>query len=141
MLVLICGDRRWADYRCPRCEKSLWPCPSCTTSNKGLNEAIKREIEAHGLDPEKDVIMHGAAKGADKIAGEWGDKLGFKTISFPANWDVYGRGAGPVRNKQMLNEHPDLVLAFHRDIALSKGTKHMIRIATEAGVKVEVFNA
>jgi hypothetical protein len=41
----------------------------------------------------------------------------------------------------MLNQGPDLVLAFHPNINLSKGTRHMVKIARLKGVKVEVFDA
>lgn len=43
-------------------------------------------------------------------------------------------GAGPMRNRQMLDEKPDLVVAF----AGGSGTRNMIDIARRAGVKVIV---
>jgi len=116
VLVLICGDRNWSDY-----------------------QAIKREIVGHKLDPKTDVIMHGGARGADRIAGEIGLANRFKVRVFPADWERHGRGAGPIRNYLMLDQRPDLVLAFHPEIGLSKGTAHMIEIAKEKGIKVELF--
>lgn len=116
MLVLICGDRDWTDY---------YP--------------IKREIVDHKLDPKTDVIMHGNCSGADRIAGEIALANGFSVKVFGAQWHVYGAGAGPIRNKLMLDQKPDLVLAFHPNIGISKGTSHMIGIARAAGVKVEIF--
>jgi len=116
MLVLICGDRNWTS-----------------------RAAVEREFNNHGLDPNRDTIMHGAARGADTLAGTVGKQRGFPVKSYPADWDKYGRAAGPIRNKQMLDQNPDLVLAFHPNIALSKGTGNMVKIAREKGTAVEVF--
>ena len=140
MLVLICGCRRWANYRCKTCNTSVWPCVNCAVTNKRMRDAIRLELFAHNLKPGIDTIIHGGAKGADSIAGETAQALGFKVVEFPANWSQYGKGAGPKRNQEMLNQKPDLVLAFHPDLSRSKGTKHMVEIARKAGVPVEVFD-
>jgi len=51
----------------------------------------------------------------------------------PAEWDKFGRRAGPLRNEQMLREgKPDVVVAFPG----GRGTAHMVRIAKEAGIDV-----
>jgi hypothetical protein len=77
-------------------------------------------------------IIHGAAKGADSLAGQWARKNGIKETAVPANWDLYGRRAGPLRNEEMLLLAPDGVVAFPG----GRGTAHMARIAEEAGIKV-----
>lgn len=42
-------------------------------------------------------------------------------LRFPAKWNEHGKAAGPIRNQQMLTEgKPDVVFAFHDDIASSK---------------------
>ena len=115
MLILVCGDRNW-------------------------NDAIPINNALLQYDAKVDIIIHGGARGADSIAGYVAKQLGFQVRVFPANWDLYGRAAGPIRNRQMLNEKPDLVLAFHSDIERSKGTKNMVMIARKAGVRVEVFD-
>lgn len=139
MLVLICGDRKWGDYRCTKCKSCPWPCPPCHTKNHRLLDQIRLEILAHGLTPEKDVILNGGAKGADSAAKMWGEKLGFKVVTVDANWDKFGKAAGPIRNREMLKLEPDLVLAFHPNLEQSSGTKHMVEIARAAGVPVEVY--
>ena len=56
---------------------------------------------------------------------------------FPADWIRHGRAAGPIRNEQMLREGcPDLVVAFHDDPGLGRGTADMVRRALAAGVPV-----
>ena len=115
MKIIICGDRNWRDY---------W----------AIYDVISR------LD-RSSVIIHGAAAGADTIAGIIGRKLGFEVVSVPAEWGKYGRAAGPIRNKIMLDMEPDLVIAFHSDIRNSKGTKNMLDIAAKKGVKTELYES
>ena len=114
MRILICGDRNWRRM-----------------------DVIERELKKF---PPGTVVIHGAAKGADTLGGFVADRLGFKVLAFPAKWNIYGRGAGPVRNQQMLDEgKPDLVLAFHENLSESKGTRDMVNRAKGTGVKVEIF--
>ncbi len=111
--LLVCGDREWKD-----------------------KEPIKREI----LRLMPILIIEGEARGADTLAREVAEELGIAVLPFPAQWKVYGRGAGPVRNIQMLTHgRPDRVLAFHNNLFRSKGTKHMVKIARIAGIPVDVF--
>jgi cytidylate kinase len=80
---------------------------------------------------------HGAAKGADTLAGEIAEEYGLKVIKFPARWDLYGRAAGPIRNTKMLREgKPKIIYAFYTDKNESKGTKDMVRQGRKAGIKV-----
>lgn len=44
---------------------------------------------------------------------------------FPADWEKYGKAAGPIRNQQMA-EYGNVLLAFDRG---TKGTKNMIETA------------
>lgn len=88
------------------------------------------------------IIIEGEAKGADSLSRDAANDLGFEVEQYPADWEKYGRAAGPIRNTQMLKEgKPDLVLAFHDDITNSKGTKNMIAQATKAGIPVEVITS
>jgi hypothetical protein len=94
-----------------------------------LIEAMDRLHEECGIT----TLIHGAAKGADTLAGGWAESRGIEVIACPADWRRYHRAAGPIRNKQMLVEHkPDLVVAFPG----STGTAHMVAIAEKAGVEV-----
>jgi hypothetical protein len=78
-------------------------------------------------------IIHGGARGADAMAGEWGRRYNIPVTVFYADWTRYGRSAGPRRNEKMLAEgKPDIVLAFPG----GPGTAHMVRIAKRAGVRV-----
>ena len=111
MRILICGDRHWYDLDLMR--------------------------EALAFLPDKDVvIVSGHALGADLFGEDLADERGWKKDIFKAEWNEYGRSAGPIRNIEMLNTQPDLVVAFHDNIHESKGTIHCIREAQKRGIPV-----
>lgn len=116
LVVLVCGGRSWDD------RVLIW---------SKLAELRRRGYV---------WLVHGACRGADRIAGEEGRRLGFRVREVPARWDLYGRGAGMRRNVEMLKYRPDLVLAFHEDLKDSRGTAHMVRLAQEASIPVRVVS-
>lgn len=73
------------------------------------------------------LIIVGGAPGVDKVAEEEARALGFEIKVFPALWGTYGKRAGAIRNRQMV-EAADRVIAFWD--GQSKGTKITIDIAT-----------
>lgn len=83
-------------------------------------------------------IIEGGAKGADTLARLAALFLGIPVQEFPADWQAHGKKAGPIRNQQMLDQGPDLVLAFHPATGCTPGTADMIRRAQAAGVPVKV---
>lgn len=112
MRVLVCGDRDYDDIN--RIRAFCFYLPKHDT-----------------------VIIHGDAKGADRMAGIAARESGLFVRAYPADWDRHGRGAGMIRNKQMLIEgKPDLVVYFHNDIAHSKGTKDMVNRALSMKIPV-----
>jgi len=79
------------------------------------------------------VIIEGGANGADSLAREWAKSREVEFDEYPAKWKDYGHRAGPIRNRQMLNEaHPDVVIAFDG----GNGTADMKKIARARGVRV-----
>ena len=78
------------------------------------------------------AIIHGGANGADHLAGEWAATTGVQTIIHYAEWNKHGLAAGPIRNTKMLEEKPDLVVAFPG----GKGTADMVRKAKTAGLRI-----
>lgn len=113
MRVLVCGDRHWKD--------------------------LNMIFEALDKLPQGTVIVHGAARGADRIAADLTEVLGLSPEPHAAQWGKFGRGAGIIRNQQMLDSGIDLVLAFHDDLTHSKGTGDMVRRAMKASVRVKTF--
>lgn len=114
MRVLCCGDRSWNDT--DTVLETLW----------------------EYKDIPNITIVHGCATGADYISGVVARELGYTVEEHPAKWDLHGRAAGPMRNRQMLDSGIDHVIAFHDDISSSKGTKHMISITEKADVSFEI---
>ena len=79
-------------------------------------------------------LVHGAARGADKLSGEYARTRDCKGVfEYPADWDTHGKAAGHIRNKEMLlNERPDLVIAFPGGV----GTANMISLAKKHNYEV-----
>ena len=60
-----------------------------------------------------DLVVTGGQTGIDTVAKEWADCHSIENKSYYADWQQYGKAAGPIRNKKMLDEMtPELVLAF-----------------------------
>jgi hypothetical protein len=80
------------------------------------------------------TLIHGAASGADTLAGEWAAAHPSVAVrAFPARWVSEGRIAGTLRNARMLREaDPHAVIAFPG----GAGTADMVRRAMKAGVRV-----
>lgn len=113
MKVLCCGDRNWKN-------------------EKVIYDALK-------LLPENTVIIHGGARGADTLSEQASRKLGFTVNVFYANWNRYGKAAGPIRNRLMLDQNPDIVLAFHNNIQNSKGTKDCVTEAIKRRIPTKII--
>jgi hypothetical protein len=80
-------------------------------------------------------LIHGACPtGADEIANEWGfaNSEEIMLTTWPAEWDLYGKAAGPVRNEQMMAAGGDLCVAFLRNN--SSGTLDAIGKARRRGI-------
>ena len=56
-------------------------------------------------------VVCGMAKGADTLGKEWAEKKNIPVKEFPAKWGIYGRGAGPVRNREM-SHYADALIVF-----------------------------
>lgn len=121
MKVLFCGSRNWDDVA-----PILWFLYGMTYSDKNL------------------VLIEGEAAGADSIARECAHHLNeslpdlsIEVRKYPANWDKYGRAAGPIRNREQFDkEQPDVVVGFSSDIHSSRGTRDMLNYAASQGASV-----
>lgn len=118
--VLVTGSRTWTNGAA---------IAGALSSLLDLNEPI--------------TIVHGACKrGADDIAHRLANALGLGIERHPADWKTHGRGAGPIRNRDMvdsLDPATDLVLAFWD--GKSPGTLNTIELARDRHVTVKVFKS
>jgi len=95
--------------------------------------AIARVLNIYNLEPTE--IVSGHARGVDKFGEQFAEQNNITTKIFPADWKQHGRSAGYIRNVEM-GEYGDALLAVWDGV--SKGTKHMIDIATEKGLEVYI---
>lgn len=125
--ILVCGGRDFDDWEAFRDHMALI-----------AEEKFQRTEEIDGNYLYDVTIISGGAKGADTLAADWATIEWTRYEEFPANWDKYGKKAGPIRNQQMLDEgKPDLVIAFPGGV----GTADMVRRAKKAGIElVEIKN-
>lgn len=126
MIAIFCGSREWTD-----------------------KAAVKRVMERLKQSPHQlDTVIHGAQRGADTIAGQVAEELGLGVIPVPAEWDAYGRAAGPKRNDRMLDmllkgaltyNQPVHCVGFHHDSRLGVGTRDMVRKCLKERVRCSVY--
>lgn len=106
MKVLVTGSRNWSDVG----SVYLW-LDRCVVPGQPF------------------TLYHGGCRtGADAIADSWARRRGFQVVVVPANWKKYGRAAGPLRNKAMVETYgPDVdwFLVFSRD--RSSGTENTLQ--------------
>lgn len=113
MKVAFTGDRNWTD-----------------------RQSVAKRMSILPSDTE---IIFGDARGLDTIVSHLSHEMGFKRNGpHRADWTKHGKSAGPIRNRVMLDEKPDLVIAYHPDLSRSKGTRDMVNEAKKRGIPVEV---
>ena len=74
----------------------------------------------------EDTILSGCARGADEIGEKIARKYGMKIERYPADWSLYGRMAGPIRNEQMAKNADSCIVFWDGE---SRGTRSMIELA------------
>lgn len=99
-------------------------------------EAVRHAVANSGFQITE--VLCGMCPGPDLNGKLWADLNKIPVKKFPANWFQFGKKAGPMRNKLMA-EHADALIAIWD--GKSSGTRHMIKVAKEKGLKVFVFNA
>lgn len=114
--IIIAGGRDFMDYNLLK-EK--------------VNKILQEKKVTHKI-----VIISGCARGADTLGLRYASENALNVEEYPADWDKYGKKAGYVRNVEMA-ENADALIAFWD--GKSKGTKHMIDIATERNLPIRVI--
>lgn len=124
MIALFCGSRDWTD-------------------EAPIREAMERLVRERGLY----LVIHGAQRGADDLAGKVASSLGLQVMEEPAEWSRLGPSAGPVRNEAMLGTlvaaalkwgQPVQCRAFHVETSLGRGTRDMVARCVGARVRTAV---
>jgi hypothetical protein len=89
-------------------------------------EIFKDFVDLCIRDKTEITILSGHCKGTDLMAERYAKEKGFALEIHPADWKKYGKAAGPIRNRQMV-ENADTVIAFASETAT--GTKNLIQNA------------
>ncbi len=112
--------------------------------SRGFNDydLLRKEVLKH-IDIEKDniTIVSGTAMGADKLGERFAEEFNLKVTRMPANWNLYGKRAGYLRNTDMAvyaSKCNGMLIAFWD--GESKGTTHMIKLARQHKLEVHVVN-
>jgi predicted Rossmann fold nucleotide-binding protein DprA/Smf involved in DNA uptake len=80
-------------------------------------------------------VISGGAKGIDKLGERWAAKHEILLSVYHADWETYGKKAGILRNKQMV-DHADALIAVWD--GQSHGTQSTIKFAHEKQIPVIV---
>ena len=67
-----------------------------------LRRTLDAALEAAQSAGKVAVIIHGNARGADLLADQYAREKTIRVLPFPADWDLHGRRAGPIRNSALL---------------------------------------
>lgn len=101
------------------------------TGGRDYDDAEKMAIVLGSLD--LGMVIQGGASGADLLAKKYARKCSRYIETFEADWDKHGRAAGPIRNGEMLDAHPNaLVIAFPG----GKGTENCVEQAIAKGMTI-----
>ena len=115
--VIVAGSRSFNDY---------------TVLQMACEKLLAKKKQTHNI-----VIISGTARGADSLGEKYALERGYAVERFPADWQQYGKAAGPVRNRQMA-DNADALIAFWN--GHSKGTQNMIIKGKKKGLAVRIYN-
>lgn len=128
--IIVCGGR-WYGRVPLDCPPELRQAHATRAAKQAffMRETLDHLRQERGIQN----VYSGGQTGADTIADHWAKRKAIASIVIRAEWKKFGKAAGPIRNKRMLDEgRPDFVIAFFG----GDGTANMIQQARFAGVEV-----
>lgn len=102
--------------------------------SRTFNDYPKLEQELNSI-PSIKIIISGGASGADKLSEVYADSKSIETLIIKPDWKRYSRGAGAVRNTEIV-ENADYVVAFWD--GKSKGTLDSINKCKKKNIKLKI---
>ena len=112
MKIIIAGSRYYDNY---------------DEATAFIDDCINRLLSAQSsMRMDEHVFLSGGCSGADMIGERYAHEMGYEIKRYPAEWNKYGKKAGPVRNKQMIMDC-DAVICFWD--GKSRGTLSLIKLA------------
>lgn len=115
--VIVAGGRDFKDYN---------------LLERKLDKLLENKKETHTI-----IIVSGKAEGADTLGERYAKRKGYLIQNCPADWKSYGNSAGIRRNADMANMSQACVCFWD---GTSHGTKAMIDLATDKGLRLSVVN-
>jgi len=127
--VIIAGSRTFNNYELlkTKCDHYLADLKDCTIQIVSGKQVFYRKTNPESIEK----------FGADYLGEQYAIEREYPIIEFPADWDTYGKSAGPRRNDEM---------ALFSDCAIifwdgkSSGSKDMIERCKNRGLKFRVIN-
>jgi hypothetical protein len=92
-----------------------------------LDALFRNKRETHRI-----VIIEGGYRGVDQLAKRYGIENGYEVVEVPAQWDRFGPAAGPIRNREMAEDHgAEVCVVFTSN---GRGSNDMLDKAEKAGL-------
>ena len=113
--VAVVGSRNYNNYE--EAEKYIDACISNIKNNYIL------------------IFVSGGCKGADLLGERYAQENNFKIERYLAEWNIYGKYAGPKRN-ELMAEISDYIICFWD--GKSRGTKSMIEFAKQKNKPIRI---
>ncbi len=113
--VVVAGCRHYTDYQ---------------EAKNYIDFCISKIRKKYNL-----IVVSGGCKGADLIGEQYARENNLKIERYPAQWEIFGKKAGPKRNKQMA-EIGDFIICFWD--GKSRGTKSLIDYALEMNKPIKI---
>lgn len=115
MNVVVCGSRGFFNY-------DYFKKEMCCVLKKYQTQDI--------------ILISGGAKGADTFAREYALENNITFKEYLADWENHGRGAGYIRNIEMLDIANEVVAFWD---GKSPGTAHIIKECLKLKIPITVF--
>lgn len=125
------------------CEQDLFACLIAGSRTFNDYPLLKQKMDFLLKNQKEVLIISGGAKGADSLAERYAKESPkcSHLIIMPAEWDVYGKAAGYIRNEKM---HKALTCFENRGCVLfwdgeSKGTRQNIPLAKKYNTAIKII--
>lgn len=131
MRILITGSRDWDDR---------------LTIIRALSEFVschaEKGYDSQGnfvdwLTPNWTLVSGNCPTGADVICEDYAVGRFWNLELHPADWEKYGRAAGPIRNKEMVDLGANVCFAFIKN--KSRGATGTVNLATDAKIHTRIY--
>ncbi len=127
MKVAIVGSRDFAWHDTP------WDEPRTEGKQVFIQQVVGRLTQG-------DYVVTGGAAGADFWAEYFAVHYKVSRIVHEAQWEKYGKSAGPIRNRLVVSD-ADVLFAFYSDKSKSRGTQNCVSQALKSGIPVFEYDA